>query len=87
MLSGAKLPSIQENTAETGVGRVIETAPAPVFLLFGSEIGVLLFAFLYGAKKLAKLQPTGFEYENVKSVAEKGKKDFVNQQNLCCNIW
>ena len=31
MLSGAKLPSIQENTAETGVGTVIETAPAPVF--------------------------------------------------------
>ena len=31
MLSGAKLPSIQENTAETGAGTVDQTAPAPVF--------------------------------------------------------
>ena len=28
---GAKQPSIQENTAETGVGTVDQTAPAPVF--------------------------------------------------------
>ncbi|MDD5913786.1 MAG: hypothetical protein PUC62_05835 [Oscillospiraceae bacterium] len=59
----------------------------PCFLLFGCKMSALLFAFLYGAKKLAKQHPTGFEYENVKSVAEKEKKDFVNQQNLCCNIW
>ena len=31
MLLGAKQPSIQENTAETGVGTVDQTAPAPVF--------------------------------------------------------
>lgn len=31
MLSGAKLPSIQENTAETGVETVATAVPAPVF--------------------------------------------------------
>lgn len=34
----------------------------PCFWLFGGEISVLLFAFLYRAKKLAKQHPTGFEY-------------------------
>ena len=58
---GAKQPSIEENTAETGVGTVDQTAPAPVFLLFGGQTCAILFAFLYRAKKLAKQHPTGFE--------------------------
>ena len=35
---------------------------SPCFLLFGGEFGVLLFAFLCSAKKLAKQHTTGFEY-------------------------
>ena len=31
-------------------------------MLFGGQTGAILFAFLYRAKKLAKQQPTGFEY-------------------------
>ena len=34
----------------------------PLCLLFRGEKCVLLFAFLYRAKKLAKQHPTGFEY-------------------------
>ena len=31
-------------------------------MLFGGQTGAILFVFLYSAKKLAKQQPTGFEY-------------------------
>ena len=39
-----------------------EGRTSPCFWLFGGEMIVLLFAFLYRAKKLAKQHPTGFEY-------------------------
>ena len=45
MPSGAKYPSIQANTAETGVGTVIETAPAPVFCFSAVNLACYFLRF------------------------------------------
>ena len=47
MLSVEKLPSIQENTAKTGVGTVIETAPVPFFSFSGLKRAKSVVYFLH----------------------------------------
>ena len=74
MLSGAKLPSIQENTAETGVGTVIETEPAPVFCVLTATKAQYFCLPFREIKGYAADIERGFEVKNPASTKRVTKK-------------
>ena len=78
MLSGAKLPSIQENTAETGAGTVIETAPAPVFCVLTATKAQYFCLLSRAIKGNAADIGGGFEVKNSALIKRVTKKYGLN---------